>query len=217
MVGDAESDEPWVAQAHARNAAEVGFGLGTEGVLRSRGGCRGDHVDETVGGFVNQADALLARFGRDEHYHAQAVAVGHGAVVADVVVKRQVRNNHAVNAAGGAVAAEVFKAILHDGVEVAHEQQRHVGHVPADVAQLVHQDAEGHAVAQGPGRGLLNDRAVGHGVAEGDAYFYHVHALFGQLADDAGRVVNTRAAGAEVEREQGTGLLQEKLVNAVHV
>lgn len=47
---------------------------------------------------------------------------------------------------------------------------------------------------QGAGGGILNDDAVRHGVAEGDADFYHIHSVLFERADNIGCAVERGAA-----------------------
>ena len=202
-------------QSQAVNAAEVGLLLLVERTLGSRHGGRRHHVDEASRVPIYLAHPFVARLGRDEHHHVQAVAFGRGLVVLAVFAQGQVGDDEAVDAARPAVLAEGFEAELEDGVEVAHQQQGNV-YRAADVGQLVEEAAQAHAAPQGGGGGLLDDGAVGQGVAEGDAYLNHVHARVLQGLDGGGGAVGGGAAGTEVDGENAAALGLEKLVYTVH-
>ena len=202
-------------QSQAVDAAEVGLLLLVERTLGSRHGGRRHHVDEASRVPVDFAHPFVARLGRDEHHHVQAVAFGRGLVVLAVFAQGQVGDDEAVDAARPAVLAEGFEAELEDGVEVAHQQQGNV-YRAADVGQLVEEAAQGHTIAQGGGGGLLDDGAVGQGVTEGGAYFDYVHARVLQGLDGGGGAVGGGAAGTEVDGEDAAALGLEKLVYTVH-
>lgn len=213
-VADAEAYHARIAQVHGLNLAEVGLFPLVEVLLRA-GGCRArHHVDEAIRVGVDFADAGFAGFRRDEHDDFDAVALGGGPVAFLIFAERQVGDDDAVDAARRTLPAECLESELHDGVEVAHQDEGDAD-VPADVPQLPEEQAEGHAVAQGAGGGFLDDNAVGHGVAEGDAYLNHAHAVAFKGADDVGGAVQCGAAGAEVDGEQVGGMALEELVDTV--
>ena len=133
-----------------------------------------------------------------------------------VVLEGQVGDDYAIDAARFTLPAERFEAEVHNGVEVAHQDERDAD-IATDVAQLLEEEAERHAVAQGAGGGVLNDDAVGHGVAEGDADFYHVHSVLFEGADNVGCAAEGGAAGAKVDGQQVFGAVLKKLVDAVHI
>ena len=107
---------------------------------------------------------------------SDAIAVGCSFVIFFVFAERQVGNDDTVDTAFGAFPAKSFEAKLHDGVKIAHQDKRNMYILP-DVFQLFEQQVECHAVAQRLGGCLLDDNAVCHRVAEGDANFYHVHTV----------------------------------------
>lgn len=82
-------------------------------------------------------------------------------------------------------------------------------HFVADILQLAEQLAESHAVTQGLGGGILDDRAICHGVAEGDADFYHIDALRFEGADNVYGVVGFRVSGTEINGKNSVLLLFE--------
>ena len=92
-----------------------------------------------------------------------------------VVFEGQVGNDDATDAALHTRLAKGLDAVLHDGVEVAHQYQRNL-HLVLDGMQLRKQRLERHAVLQGGSGSILDDRTIGHRVAEGNAYFNHVDA-----------------------------------------
>ena len=110
---------------------EIGLFLLVERFLGP--GCRGGryHVDKSVGMLVDKADAFVTGFGGDQHDDTQVVTVGYGFVVLHIVGKRQVGDNHAVDARSGTLPAKVFKTVLHDGVQVTHQDKRD-GYLVAD-------------------------------------------------------------------------------------
>ena len=72
---------------------------------------------------IDEADALVARFGGDEHDDADVVLVGNGLVFFQIILEGKVGNDNTVNAYFGATLAEPFESELHDRVEVAHHNQ----------------------------------------------------------------------------------------------
>ena len=214
-VADAKANHAGVLQLHGGDAVEVGLLGFVKGGLRAGGGGGADHIDEAVGVLVDEADALVAGLGCNQHDDAEVVAVGHGFVRVEVVAEWQVGNDHAVDAHLCATLAEWLESEVHDGVEVAHQDQWDAD-VAADVLQLGEQRAQGHAVAQCLCGCILYDGPVGHGVAEGYAHFYHVYAALGQGADDVGCAVQCGVSGAEIEAEDALFLCGKELVDSVH-
>ena len=92
--------------------------------------------------------------------------------------------------------AKGFETIMEDGVEVSHQYQGDF-HVLPDVFQLFEEAVQVHAVSQGFRGSVLDDGAVGHRAAEGDADFQHVYASCGQCADDVCRSSCRRVSGTE--------------------
>ena len=90
IIADAKAYHTGIAQVHLVDAAEILLLLLVEALLGSRDSSRADHVDEAVGVLVDEADALRAGLGRDEHDDAQVVAVGNGFHDVLVVVEGQI-------------------------------------------------------------------------------------------------------------------------------
>ena len=213
-VADAEAYHPRVAEVHGVYLLEIRL-FGSIEVFLCPGGCRtGHHVDKSVRMGVYLADALLARLGRNEHNDFYPVLFGQCPVVLFVFQERQVGDDDPVDAAPHALLTEMFEAELQDGVQVAHQHEGDM-HVASDIGQLAEEQAKGHAVVQGAGGGFLYDHPVGHGVAEGYAYFYHSHAVALEGADNVGCPVQGRAAGAEVNGKQILGIAFKELVDTV--
>ncbi len=120
-VADAEANHARVTQLHRIDAFKVSLFLLVEFLLSPRCSSRRHHVDESVGVFVDKADAFVARFGGDEHDDAQVVAVGNRFVGLKIVLERQVGNDDTVDANLVATLAERLETKLHDGVEIAHK------------------------------------------------------------------------------------------------
>ena len=214
-IADAETYHTRIAQVHIVYLLEIRPFAGIEVFLSSGCSSRRNHVDEAVGVCVNLSDALFAGFRGDEHDDAQVVVESYVLVTGFVVAEGQIGYNDSVNAASHTLAAECVEAILHDRVEISHENEGNM-YVAPDVLQLLKQESERHAVAQGTGGGILNDYSIGHGVAEGNAYFYHVHAVLLQGADNVSGIVKGGAACAEVHGQQVVWIVLEKLVYSVH-
>ena len=216
LVADAEAYHAWIVQVHLVDAPEVLLLLLVETLLGPGDGSRRYHVDEPVGMVVNEADALLTGLGGDEHDDAQVVAVGHGFDDFLVVLEGKVRNDHTADTTLHARLAEGLYAILHDGVEIAHENERDV-YLVFDCGQLLKKQPQCHTVLERTRGSILNDRPVGHGVTERDAYFDHGDAspLHGQ--DDVGCAIEGRGSGTEIEGEQFLlTTIIEKGINLVH-
>ena len=213
-VAHAEAYHPRVAQVHGGDALEVGLLREVEVTLGAGGGCAGHHVDEAVRMRVNFPDAFLAGFGSDEHDHFYSIAFGQCLEMFLVFTERQVGDDDPVDAASHALLAEVLEAELQDGVQITHQYEGDV-YVATYVGQLLEEQAEGYSVAQGARGRFLYDHAVGHGVAEGDTYFYHSDSVALEDTNDIGRPVQGRASGAEVNGKQVLGLAFKKLVDTV--
>ena len=79
----------------------------------------------------------------------QPITLGDGAVIRHVVAERQVWYNHAVDAALPTIATKRLEAVLHDRVQITHEEEWH-GHCGTNIAQLIKKQAQAHAVFQRP-------------------------------------------------------------------
>ena len=160
------------------------------------------------------ADAGFAGFGGDEHDDTDVILRGDGFVTLFVIAEREVGNDDAIDAAFHALLAEGFEAELHDGIEVPHKDEGDAD-IATDVAQLFEKQAEGHAVVQGAGGGVLNDNAVGHGVTERNSDFNHADSVSFEGTDNVGCTVEGGTACTKVNGQQILGAVLEKLVNAV--
>ena len=183
--------------------------------LRTCDGGRRHHVNEAGSIIVDLPYALFGGFGCNQHYHFHAVFAGKRLYVLHVIVERQVGYYAPVYAVLAAIAEKFFKAVLHYGVQVAHEKQRYV-YAVAHVAQFFHHAGKRSAVPQRFCGGILDYRAVSHGVAERDSNFHHVYSacLHGLQCFD--RVSCCRVAGAEIKREYVFFFRIEKSVYPVH-
>lgn len=197
-VGDAEAYHAGIAQIHGVNPIEIGLFYGVEFLLCAGGRSRRDHVDKAVGVAVDKPDAFLRGLRGYQHDDAQPVAVSYRFVGLEIVFEREVGDYHAVDAGLGTFSAELLKPEMHYRIEITHQYQWDVD-VAADVGELAEQHAERHAVAQRLCSGILNNRTVGHRVAERYADFYHVNAPVGKSADDFGRGIERRRTGAEIQ------------------
>ena len=187
---------------------------GVEVFLGTGGGGTGHQIDEAVGVGVYFADAGFAGFGGNEHDDTDVILRGDGFVTLFVIAEREVGNDDAIDAAFHALLAEGFEAELHDGIEVPHKDEGDAD-IATDVAQLFEKQAEGHAVVQGAGGGVLNDNAVGHGVTERNSDFNHADSVSFEGTDNVGSTVEVGTACTKVNGQQILGAVLEKLVNAV--
>ena len=178
------------------------------------GGGTGHQIDESVGVGVYFADAGFAGFGGNEHDDTDIILQSDGFVTLFVIAEGEVGNNDAVDAAFHALLAEGFEAELHDGIEVPHKDKRDAD-IATDVVQLFEKQAEGHAVVQGAGGGILDDNAVGHGVTERNSDFNHADSVSFEGTDNVGSTVEVGTACTKVNGQQILGAVLEKLVNAV--
>ena len=71
--------------------------------------------------FINLAYAFFTCFRGDKHDYLHVIPLCNGAEVFLIVFERKVGNDDSVNAAFGALPAEVVKAELHDRVEISHQ------------------------------------------------------------------------------------------------
>ena len=215
-IADAEANHAGIAQVHLVDTMEVGLLGIIEGVLRTCDGSGGYHIDEAVGIVVDEADALIAGFGSDEHDDPEVITVGDGFDLREVIVEGKVRDDDARDSCCGSVSAEAFDAIVEDGVEIAHEDERYL-HLILDRTELLEEEGEGHPILQCLGGGTLNDGTVGEGIAEGDADFNEVDATALKGEDDIRGAVEGRAASTEVEGEELTvASVGEKGIYLIH-
>ena len=191
-VADSKTDQPWVPEVHGVNLPEIGLLLLVEALLRA-GRCRARyHVDEPVGVRVNLPDTFVGGFGRNQHNHLDAIAVGERLVILQIVREREVRDNDAVHTDRHARTAKAFESVLHDGIQIAHQKDRHGDALVPDIFQLLEQEAKADSVAQRHRRRLLNHRSVRHRVGKRDANLDHVDSFALQRLQDAYRIVQVR-------------------------
>ena len=174
-IADAKADKTGIAEVHGLDTPEISLLVLVESPLCTGSRRAGYHVDEATRVGIDFADALLGCLRGDEHNHPQVVSVGHGFVFREVFGEGEVGDDDAVNPGFAATFAEMLEAILHDGIEIPHQDDRNVN-LRTHLFQLAEEEAEAHAVAQGLCRSLLDDRAVCHRVGERDSDFNHVDA-----------------------------------------
>ena len=149
---------------------------------------------------IDQTDTFFRCFGRNQHHHLHVVLFCRLLIVRQVIGKGQIGNNHPVYSAFGTRTAKVFEPVLHDRVEVPHQYQRYI-YLFAYIPQLVEQHPQRHAVAQGTGRRLLNNRTVGHGVRKRNPYLHQIDSLLLQCLQDTGGIVQVRITCGKVNRQ----------------
>ena len=121
---------------------------------------------------VDEADALLAGLWRDEHDDAYVVLVGSRLDALQIVVEGQVGNNDTTDTTLYTRLAKLLNAVLHDGIEITHQHQGN-GDLFLDGLQLLEKQTQTHTILQGCCGCFLDNRSVGHRIAEGYADFYH--------------------------------------------
>ena len=85
-------------------------------------------------------------------------------------------------------------------------------------SQLGKQCSEGHAVLQGGGGSILNNRTVGHRVTKGNAYFYHVNASLLHGENHVTGTIEGRGSGTEIERQELLiATMGKKGINLIHL
>ena len=84
---------------------------------------------------VDEADALVAGFGGDEHDDAEVVAVGDGLDNLLVVIERQVGDNHAADTTLDTTLTKLLDAVVEDRIEITHEDEGNL-YVVLDGLQL---------------------------------------------------------------------------------
>ena len=150
---------------------------------------------------VDEADALLAGLGSDEHDDTDVVLVCHRLYEVEIVLERKVGNDHTRHARLHTAAEKRLVAIVHDRVEITHEDKRKANLV-LDGFELAEQRGQRHAVFQRAGGGVLDDRTVGHGVAERNANLYEVDATAFHGFYHVAGTVQLRTSGTEIERQK---------------
>ena len=149
---------------------------------------------------INQADTLLGGLRGDQHDHLQVIPIGDRFIVGHVVGIGQVGDDHAIHTHLHTALAEGLEAILHDGVQIAHQDDRDLYRL-SDLFQLLEEQANRHTVAQGHGARLLDHRAIGHRIGEGNTYLHHVHTFRLQFPQDGSRIVQLGIACREIDGE----------------
>ena len=120
-------------------------------------------------------------------------------------VQRQVRYDAAGHARPRGVGGEAFQSVLQEGIEVAHEHEARL-EAPGPLFEPVHNPFEGDALFQRASGGVLDHRAVGDGIGEGDADFDYVRAAGVQFLDDAPeRIECGEARGDEGNERRASG------------
>lgn len=187
-IADAKADKAGIAEVHGLDAPEICLLVLVEGPLRTGSRRAGYHVDKAARVSIDFTDAFLGCLRGDEHNHPQVVSVGHGFVFREIFGEGEVGDNDAVDAGLATTFAEMLEAILHDRIEVAHQDDRDVN-LRTHLFQLAEEEAEAHAVAQGLCRSLLDDRTVCHRVGKRNTDFNHVDASLLERLEDGQRVV----------------------------
>ena len=176
LVADAEANHARVAEVHAVDMVEVSeLGI-AEAALGSRDAGGADHIDEAIGMLVDEADALLAGFRSNHHDDTDIVLIGDRLNYLEIVIERKVGNNGSADSALYTALEELLDAIVHDGVEIAHENERDIDFI-LDGLELTEEGLDGHAVFQRLGTCALDNGSISQRVTEGDTYFYHIDAL----------------------------------------
>ena len=150
---------------------------------------------------VDESDALLAGLRGNHHDDTHVVLVSDGLHHLQVVIERKVGDDGAAHATLHATLEELLDAVVHHGIQIAHQHQGNV-HLVLDGLQLGEEFLHGHSVLQRHGSGTLYHRAVSQGVAEGNAHLYHVDALALHRLDDIARAVQRGTASTEIQAQQ---------------
>ena len=124
-IADAKTNHTGIAQVHGVDATEIVLFLFVETFLNASDGCRANHVDEAIGVVIDETDALLARLWGNQHDDAQVVAVGNGFHNVLIVGEGQVRDDDSAYTALNTTLAKSFNAILHDRIQITHEDERY--------------------------------------------------------------------------------------------
>src|SRR5690606_17212284 len=105
----------------------------------------------------------------------------------------------------GELGGEPLDAVAVDGVPVGHDEDRLAGG-GVRLADGAHHVGDPHPAAQGDVVGGLDDRAVEHRVAVGQAHLHHVRAAVEGGPDRVDAAVHGGEPGREVGDEGGTAL-----------
>ena len=176
LVADAEANHAWVAEVHAVDMVEVSE-LGIAEAALCAGDAGGaDHIDEAIGMLIDEADALLAGFRSNHHDDTDIVLIGDRLNYLEIIIERKVGDDGSADSALYTALEELLDAIVHDGVEIAHENERNIDFI-LDGLELTKEGFDGHAVFQSLGTCALDNGSICQRVAEGDTYFYHIDAL----------------------------------------
>ena len=207
---------------HRMNLVEVGLLGLVELLLCTSDGCRRNHIDESRSVVVDETDTFFGRFGRDEHDDAQVVMVGDGLEVLHIVLEGKVGNDDTIDTHTNTFLAELLEPKLHDGVEIAHEDERKIVSYPtfrrtsANTFELREELTKGHTVAQRLGGCILDNRPIGHRVAERNADLDHGDAVLLHSVQDLSSTFKRGGTRTEVETQQFLGPACKQLIDSIH-
>ena len=117
-------------------------------------------------------------------------AVGSGFLVG------KIRDDHARHADFLTFLCQLFKAVLEEGVHIAHEHEAGVEEALM-IPEPLHDACEAHAVGEHLAAGVFHDRSVSHGIGEGHADFDDVGAVLVEVAHVFPEGVLIGVAGGE--------------------
>ena len=120
-----------------------------------------------------------------------------------VFFRRQIDHDHAVRARCLGVGQKFLHAIDIDRIVIAHQDDRRVGVLAAEIRDELEHAFQLHPGVQRAQARRLDRGAVGHGVAEGHADFDDVGASLGQRLEDLQRNRRVGIAAHDESDERG--------------
>ena len=171
---DAKANEQGILLGQSLGLLQVGVESGRVAQVTARETGHTHRVYEPGSALVDGDDAFVGRVGGDEKHEIQTI--GRCCIAEMVALLRgEVRQDETVDPCLSGVLTERLDAVLQDGVDVAHEQDRGLALLPEGRGGL-EGVGERDAVREGLGAGPLNGASLGQGIAERHAQLDEVGA-----------------------------------------
>ena len=125
LVLNAEANHPLIAQPEGSDAVEISATVVDTGLDVAGYASGSDHIDEAVGIGIDLSDAVVGRLRRDERDETDVALIEELAVVGEVLLPREVGEDETIDTTRLAIVEETLEAIVHHGIDVAHEDDRY--------------------------------------------------------------------------------------------
>ena len=150
---------------------------------------------------IDESDALLAGLRCNHHDDTDVILVGNRLHHFQIVIERKVWNDGATHTALHTTLEESLDAIVHDRVEITHQNQWQL-HFILDGLELTEERLHGHSVLQGFGTRTLDDWSVSQRVTERNAHLNHIDAMAFHGFDDSTCALEGWTTGTEIQAQK---------------